>query len=241
MKKKIITVLIIVLLLAAAVCGGVIWNNNRVEAAEDANIDNIQNQKPEVTDTNDSAASIMDFESLKRKNSDTIAWLTVDSTMIDYPVVQYKDNDYYLTHDIEKRYNRNGALFLDYRTNPEFTDFNSVIYGHHMRSGRMFQNLIKFKEKKYFDSHRTGRIYIEGATYEIEFFAAGVTTSGSDYYAYAFASPADKTAHIDMIRKTAMYFREIDVNENDRLITLSTCSHEFKNARTFIVGRLIYQ
>jgi sortase B len=181
---------------------------------------------------------LLNFSPLQTANPDIAAWLTLDGTDIDYPVVQGKDNSYYLTRTAEQKHSKNGAVFLDYRANPDFSDFSSVLYGHHMKSGKMFAPLVKFKEKAYFDSHTTGTLYTPGKTYRLELFAAAVTKPDSDYYNYAFVSPSERESHLNMIKDTAKLYKDIGITEQDKILTLSTCSYEYKDARTVVLARI---
>jgi sortase B len=181
---------------------------------------------------------LLNFTPLQTANPDIAAWLTLDDTDIDYPVVQGKDNSYYLTRTAEKKNSKNGAIFLDYRANPDFSDFSSVLYGHHMKSGKMFAGLVKFKDKAFFDSHTTGTLYTPGKTYRLEIFAAAVTKPDSDYYNYAFVSPSERESHLRMIGETAKLYRDIGATEQDKILTLSTCSYEYKDARTVVLAKI---
>jgi sortase B len=181
----------------------------------------------------------MDFSALQAQNEDTVAWLTVDGTVIDYPVVQAPDNDYYLTRSSQKENSPDGAIFLDYRNAPDLTDFNNIIYGHNLKNGRMLTALNNFKDPAFFAAHPTGRLWTPTATYTLEFYAVAVTTPTSDHYKYIFPSPTDRSAHLTMIRSTAQNWRDLPLDPtHDHLLVLSTCSYEFDDARTILIARL---
>lgn len=111
------------------------------ESVEDLNNEDIKEKKEETK-------RIIDFEELKRINSDVIGWITIDNTNINYPITQAKDNDYYLKRDINKNLSSCGNIFLDFENKKDFTDANSVIYGHNLRSGGMFGDLKDIYEGK---------------------------------------------------------------------------------------------
>jgi sortase B len=184
------------------------------------------------------APPLMDFSELRSENGGIWAWLIIDGTEIDYPVVQAENNSYYLPRDARRNYNKNGALFLDYRVRSDFSDFNNVIYGHHMKSGRMFQNLVLFKDLGFFDGHSTGFLYTSEKTYRLTIFAVALTAPSEDYYEYVFVSPSDREKHLSMIKNTAMYYRDGIVTEKDRILCLSTCSYEYAEARTVVLAKL---
>jgi len=243
MRKKLINILIGISLLAVGVCGVLVYMNYR----ENTNANAMQNEmpamKPPVSNANEDGElsadmPLMDFSGLKTENPDILAWLTIPGTVIDYPIVQSTDNSYYLEHDVKKRKNKNGTIFLDYRNNADFSDFNSILHGHHMKSGQMFQNLVKFKDEDFFDNHTTAILYTPAKTYALEIVAVAVVPQNSVLYTYAFASPAEKETHLSEIINSAKFIRETDMTVNDRLITMSTCSYEFKDARTIVIARI---
>jgi len=240
--KRIVTLLIILIVAGAGIGGWFIYQNY----SQNADVDAIKDMKPHISDNSGNSGSpdnvqtsLMDFTGLKSSNSDIIAWLTIPGTVIDYPVVQTDNNDFYLHHDAQKKTNSNGALFLDFRDPPDFSGFSNVIYGHHMKSERMFQNLMKFKDKAFFNQYKTGTLYTPGKTYTLEIFAVALTKPYSDWYAYSFESPAAKQAQLDMMKKTAMFYRDVGITADDHILVLSTCSYEYTNARTVVAAKLI--
>lgn len=235
--------LLCLLLAGAAVIAGVLVSDKLQDAQNVRDTDALRAladlpAAPPPAEAGESALPLLDFAPLTAVNGEIIAWLTVDGTEIDYPVVQAQDNDYYLTHDAERNKNRNGALFLDYRVHPDFSDFNNVVYGHNMKSGRMFGTLERFKEKAYFDEHPTGTLYTPEKTYRLAIFAAAVVKPDAAHYGYLFRSPSEREAHLKLIADTAVCWRDIGVTEKDRLLVLSTCSYEYKDARTLIFAKI---
>jgi sortase B len=195
---------------------------------------------PDETDGTEEAPALplMDFTSANKLNSDINAWLSIPGLGIDYPIVQGTDNSFYLSRTAEKRYNKLGALFMDYRVSRDFSDFNNVVYGHNMESGAMFGQLPKMKEQATFDTVTEGFLYTPAKTYKLKIFAVAVAGSVSDYYQYAFAASEDRQAHLEMIQKYAKFYRDIGVTADDRILALSTCSYEYKNARTLVIAKL---
>jgi len=237
-KHNKLNFLLILFFIAALICGGWFYREYREKAAADIAADEIQQLKPPADNVNDDESMMMDIGSIQTENPDIIAWLTVPGTIIDYPVVQAYDNDYYLHHDAQKNSNINGALFLDFRVHNNFSDFNNVIYGHNMNSGRMFQNLINFKERSFFDSHTSAVLFTEDKTWSLEIFAVAVISPYSELYNYAFVSINEKERHLQTIKEKAMFYRDTGVTANDRIVILSTCSYEYEDARTAVVARL---
>ena len=165
-------------------------------------------------------------------NSDYQFWINVEGTNIDYPVVQGSDNDFYLNHDFNKNYLPAGSIFLDYRNDFE-TDYNTVIYGHHMRNSTMFGQMEKFKKEDFFEKNKTITLTSKDDIYEYEIFAIGVYDADFGYNTVNFNDEDDFNNFLDKILSKSMYSRNI-VNSSDKIITLSTCSYEYDNARTAI-------
>ncbi len=161
-------------------------------------------------------------EVLNEISEDAIAWITVDGTRIDYPVMQGRDNNEYLNKNPFGRYSLSGSIFLDSRNKGDFSDEYSLLYGHHMEYGAMFGALDEFKNKEYFDSHRTGRlITVGGKTYEIRFFAAAMVLATDPLvFDPANAAPAGLLA---MLRQSAMIYEQPETESGQKLIALSTC------------------
>jgi sortase B len=203
-----------------------------------ADVDDTDVKPVNVQFAEDETFVIMDFTELISKNSDICAWVTVDDTNIDYPVVQGDDNSYYLHNTAMKEKAKQGSIFMDYRTPNDFSCFSTILYGHHMKSGVMFADVAKFKEKAYYDAHKSGTLYTQNATYALEIFACSVTPSDSDYYKFQFASSGEKEDFIKMLKKSSRFYDDVKISTKDHLVLLSTCSYEFEEARTIIVAKL---
>ena len=170
---------------------------------------------------------------LRAKYPDAIGWLAVPGTKIDYPFVQSKDNDYYLRRDLNGDYAPAGTLFLDYRCAPDFTSRNTIIYGHHMKNGSMFGTLKAFADQGFFDANRRGTVRLPYETLALEFFAYLVVQSddGTIY------SPAPGEDYLGYVKRNARNYRDIDLTNGDRVVTLSTCAYEFDGARMVLLAK----
>ncbi|MDR1927732.1 MAG: class B sortase, partial [Oscillospiraceae bacterium] len=183
--------------------------------------------------------SPIDFPQLQKKSPEAIAWLSIDGTKIDYPVMHTEDNQYYVHNSAQGESSKYGAIFLDFRNKGDFSDFYNVIYGHNMRDGTMFGTLDDFKKKAFFDRVKTGELHLPDKSYELQFFSCAVTKATGAYYVnLAFFSPAEKKKHLEMLQKTAKYWRDIEIGEEDHLVLLSSCSYEFTDARTVLLAKL---
>ena len=171
---------------------------------------------------------------LQAQYPDSVGWLTILNTKIDYPFVQYEDNDYYLYRDISGTYAAAGTIFMDYRCTNDFTSQNTILYGHHMKNKSVFGSLDAFNDSRFFDENRTGVIYLANETLSLEFFASMVVEP-SDYRIYGLMVDDDYFSHI---KQNARCYREIGLTASDRIVTLSTCSYEFHDARMVLLARV---
>lgn len=180
---------------------------------------------------------VVDFESLKQINDESVGWIKIPDSPIDYPMVKGKDNDYYLNHLIDGTYSWVGAIFLDMRSNPDFTDFNTIIYGHHKKDGSMFAALNNYETQEYYDAHPIGYIVLPDGNYEIQFFSGYESDVYQDAWKLEFEEGEKETWLEELIAKSDFKSTVVPTTE-DRIVTLSTCSYGFKNARFVVHGVL---
>lgn len=180
----------------------------------------------------------VDFAALSEINPDIVGWIYIEDTEISYPVVQGSDNQYYLKHLFSGEYNSSGCIFLDSRVAADFSDRHSILYGHHMKNGTMFSGLDKYKSQEYYDTHPMGLLMTPGGNYEVEFFAGYVASVADAAWDVGFGSDEEFEAWLDMARERSCFESDIPVAVTDRILTLSTCSYEFNNARFVLLGVL---
>jgi sortase B len=239
--KKLIPIAL--LFLAVSLLGYAGWQHLESTKTQEVSDEQIalRPELPEMPDGSSASASdlpLMDFTTVQSKHPEIIGWIVVDGLGINYPLTQGTDNQYYLTHSAENKKNKLGAIFMDHRVSKNFSDSYSVIYGHNMKSGKMFGQLAKMKEKATFDKVTAGTLYTPEKTYRLQIFATVVAGSKSDFYNYAFPDQASIEAQLQMIRQYAKQYRDIGVSTKDKFIALSTCSYEYKNARTLVIAKL---
>lgn len=161
----------------------------------------------------------VDWEALK--NTDVVAWVKVGKD-ISYPVVQGKDNRYYLNHTYNGVYNSGGAIFLNYDNSKCFTDQNSIIYGHRMFNNTMFGPLKQYKKKTkdpYF------YIYLpDGTMHVYQFYSVAEVLDGSTAYKYSFADTDDFLDYQEYMKSKSLWSTGLDPEENARYVSLSTCA-----------------
>lgn len=177
------------------------------------------------------------FEELLKHNPDVVGWITIDGTQIDYPILQSSNNQTYLTKNYNDKESRAGSIFLDYRNDVETNELNTVVYGHRMKDGSMFQHLTKFLDKDFFEEHRTFEFDTLYDSYEAEIFAVYNTLTDFNYIETDFADEAEYEQLLKDIQSVSKFDTEIDVTPNDRIITLSTCDYELDQNE----GRLVIQ
>lgn len=177
----------------------------------------------------------IDFERLRVICPDAIAWIYSPGTVINYPVVQVGDNDYYLEHMADGTRNEGGAIFADYRNKRDFSDYNTLIYGHRMNNGTMFGPLLYYKDQGYYDEHRVMYLYTESKSYKLELVCGFETTDASNVYLV----PANVKQTRDVVSegiRSSTFKSNVTVDENDRLVTLSTCTElEYGDIHRYVI------
>lgn len=218
---------------------------------QDKKIENVRNNydlnRDDYTKNEDNQFS--KFDILKAQNPDVVGWLTIPNTEVNNPVYQTDDNQYYVTHDMDKKSNSYGALFLDYRCkiDPKALTRNQIIYGHNMRYGAMFGTLKEYRNLDFYKANpiiKFDSLY-EQRTYKI--FAMMIVndsednTFGYSYTAYRtdFTTDSDFNAWVQQSRDRSLFDTPVDVNSEDEIIALSTCCYDFDNARFVVLGRLV--
>ena len=177
-------------------------------------------------------------EELKSINNNYEMWIEIPNTKINYPIVQGKDNEYYLKHNFKNESNMSGTIFVDCNNNID-EDKNIIIYGHNMRNGTMFNNITKFKEESFFNNNNnTINIIRNNILYQYEIFSIYVEDESKVSLEIEFT---DNDAFVNYALNEAsksMYNKNIILTEEDKIITLVTCSYEYTGARTILVGKL---
>jgi sortase B len=226
-----------------------LWGINRNYAQEAEMHSRIQQYSPVLRASSSSDSHVPDEEpvivnqsiiDLQARYPDVVGWLTIPNTQIDYPFVRGNDNDYYLHLDLDQNWSSSGTIFMDYRNSKDFSDFNTIIFGHNMRNGSMFGTLQNFNDQNFFDTNRTGTIFLANKTYEVEFIAfAVVKLDDAIVYNPNISTETDKITFLDHVKNIARHYRDVDITANDRIITLSTCNYEFNDARMVLIGRIL--
>lgn len=180
------------------------------------------------SDSLDSAVDIpVNFEELQKVNSDIYAWITIPGTSVDYPILRSEIEDFYLTHNVEKKESAYGSLYTQNYNSDDFNDFNTVIYGHNMINGTMFGDLDKYRKESFFNENQTIYIYLPNRVLTYRIFAAYVYDSTHILLNYTLTNVAQRVEYIDDIysgKYKGNIRKDMRVTASDRLITLSTCN-----------------
>ncbi|MGG7058998.1 class B sortase [Clostridium tertium] len=187
--------------------------------------DNLENYIKEVTSNNDDELSInIDFDSLKDINKDIVGWIYFENIDINYPIVKGVDNSYYLNHTFQNNFNSSGSIFMDYRNDSEFKDLNTVIYGHNMRNGAMFGNLMNLKDEGIYKENLNFWVLTNGSKYKCEIFSVYIDESTSESYNLVFKNKEEYSKYLNMIIERSIYNTGIKPTTDDLVVTLSTCA-----------------
>lgn len=209
--------------------------------AESAVIENsINTEEVEASKADDSASSMLKkFVPLIEINEDIIGWVKIPNTKIDYPVVKTQDNFFYLEHDINKEKSTFGAIFMDYRNSGNSKDKHTILYGHNMRNGSMFRDLINYKNQYFFEENQV--IEFSNLREEMlwKIFSVYITNTDFNYIKTDFDNLADYEQFLHEISSKSLYDTNISMSSEDPILTLSTCTYEFNDARLVVHAKKI--
>ncbi|HZW67171.1 MAG TPA: class B sortase [Pseudogracilibacillus sp.] len=178
------------------------------------------------------------FLPLLEQNEETVGWITIEGTKIDYPIVQAEDNFHYLTRNFYHEESRAGSIYLDYRNDIHFdNERNIILYGHRMKDGSMFENLTKYLDKDFFDSNQKIELDTLYDSYEGEVFAVYQTLTTFNYIQTHFDDDAEFGYLLEEIHQASEFPSKVEVTEDDMILTLSTCDYKLDENE----GRLVLQ
>lgn len=219
---------------------------NQKKTEEENPLDVIEPGDEDLTTTTTTTTTVYDiqyekvFSTLQEINKDTIGWLTVNNTRIDYPVVQAKDNDYYLRRDYYQNKNRHGWIFMDYRNNPDELNENTIIYGHNLANQTMFGTL-RYALNSYWYKKSANQIITFNTPNEnmkFQIFSIYTIPTTNDYLDITFPTTDAYQAYIDLVKGRSIYDFNIEVTTGDKILTLSTCANG-NDKRLVIHAKLI--
>jgi len=167
----------------------------------------------------------VDFNELKNKNNDTVAWIQVNNTNINYPIVQARDNDYYLTRSFDKKWNDAGWVFMDYRNNSDFSNKNTIIYAHSRLDKTMFGSLSKALKADWYKNRDNHIINISTPTENSlwQIFSVYKIEAESYYITTDFSDDDEYLEFLNILKSRSKHNFDVTMSSNDSIITLSTC------------------
>lgn len=175
----------------------------------------------------------VNFDQMIADYPDVVGYIYAANTKIQYPIVQSSSNDYYLNHDMKGNVNNNGSIFMEHLCASDFSDHNTLIYGHNMKSGLMFAGIVNYKSQSYYDAHPYMYIYTPTQDYRLDLFAGFVCEHDDEVYALSLSQ-----SQLEAMAAKSTFKSNIGV-PTGRVVTLSTCSYEFNDARYVVVGELV--
>lgn len=187
-----------------------------------------------------------EYKNLLNRNKKLIGWVKIDDTNIDYPVMQTTDNTYYLDHNLDQEYDKNGSIFMDKDCDVLKPSTNLILYGHHMKSGKMFGSLNQYEQESYYEDHKYinfDTIYEKGIYQVMYVFRSRVYSEEEivfKYYQFIDAvSEAEFDSNMREMAAVSLYDTGVTANYGDRLLTLSTCDYQEKNGRFVVVAKKV--
>ena len=219
-----------------------IVDDNSENDADEDNITEIPSEIPVIQKTE----RMLKIEALQQENSDIIGWLEIPNTNINYPVLQGKDNSYYMTHNYKKRYSKEGSLFLDKDYDWSVPSSNLLIYGHNNRgTNEMFCQLLDYKKESFYNSHKTIRFTTKDEDKEYEILSVFLSRvyykSEKNVFRYYYFINANSKEefdeYIENCKKASLYETGITAEYGEQLITLSTCDFYVKDGRLVVVAK----
>ncbi len=254
--KIIMTILLIILSFSTFKIYEYLYNNKQIKNIEETvlnnvdvqiiNIENYEIEEPPEYDKDslywkykEVSMIDVDINKLKEENSDTVGWLQVEGTNINYPVVKANDNEYYLKHDFLKKNNRAGWIFMDYRNDLDNLDRNTIIYGHKMKDSTMFGTLSNLLQKEWLNNEDNHIIKVasNNNSYLFQIFSLYTVQDETYYITNEFTDDNSFNEFITTIKNRSIHNFKTKVNNDDKLMTLSTCYG--KEKRLVVHAKLI--
>lgn len=237
MKKIGVVILTAALIAVMIFCGHGIWDEmSEYKEADDINKGIAEEARADKFDGN------IDFEALWKINPDVAGWLYSEDTSINYPVVKCDSNSKYLRRDLHGNYSISGTLFIDADNSDNLQDFNTIIYGHHMKDPKQtmfgsFRNYIG--NQKYYEKHKQLEYITPEKKYHLQVIAVCTTPAGGWAYDKDFDTKEEREKFISDAVSSSEVQPAFTATGSDKLMTLSTCAYEYEGARYVVIGKLV--
>lgn len=242
-KYKILLILFVIIVI---ICVGILLylskgSNSNKSIYEEITVKDTSKVKDNITE------NVLKVRQLKQENSDVIGWIKIDDTMIDYPMLQTTDNEYYLKHNYKNEESKYGSIYLKNICNIQDNNSNLIIYGHNMKDEQMFNNLLNYNDKNFYNKHKIIKLAteLEENKYEIvAVFKSRIFYQDEKnvfrYYNYTnFENEEQYNEFIDNCKKIGLYDTRVSAKYGEQLITLITCEYSQENGRMVVVAKKI--
>ncbi len=193
-----------------------------------------------------------DYSAIVEQNPETVGWITIPDTKINFPVLQTVDNDYYMNHNFENEYEYRGTIFMDYRNNPTDLDANTIIYGHNAYDGTVFSDLANYDDIEFYKEHPVIEFNTLDSYYKWKIYAVFITNqvaSEDNGYVFNFIYPhmegENFKGYVKELNKRTLYYTGVDIQDGDRILTLSSCTRNLDlpnyraKASIVVVARMV--
>lgn len=211
-------------------------NDNSTENSGDPSVDSsVAETKEEIVQP----PITVDFASLKEKNEDVVGWIYFENIDINYPIMQGTDNDYYLHHTFDRVTNPSASIFMDYENSSDFSDENTVIYGHNMRDKSMFAKLNNYREEEYYKESAYFWIFTKTGSYRYKIFSAHVVSDTGKEYTISFEDKSSYQDFLDGLVSSSLYDTGLKPTSKENIVSLSTCTSSSPSDRFVVHGKCV--
>lgn len=186
-----------------------------------------------ISETEASYVSPIQFDKLRAINPDIVGWIRIDGTEIDYPIVQTDNNETYLKTDFEGEKNASGAIYLDFESEPDFSGRHNIIYGHHMKNGTMFKDIVKYKDETFYKEHQKITVYTPEREYDLRPVTVLYTDASGERRRTKFDTQEEFKAYAEKMTENGLFYQKPE-GSMERIWSFVTCSYEFPDARTIL-------
>ena len=242
--KKIILILITIIFITCIIYISVyFYNSYKDKNINDNILNNVNVDSTKITEQK--TERMLQLEELQKENSEIIGWLEIEGTNINYPVLQGKDNEFYMKNNYKKEKSKNGSIFLDKSYNWDIPSSNLLLYGHNNKNGTMFQELLKYKKEDFYKEHTKIKFTTnkEDSVYEIMsvFYSRVYYKNEKNVFRYYyFVNAENEQEYNDFVnnaKKASIYDTGITAEYGEQLLTLSTCSYHTEDGRFVVVAK----
>ena len=241
--RLILDLILVLSLSAAAYSGYMLWKETEKYRVAKKSYDDIRDTvivRPAQDTAEGPAERVIDWNALAAIDPNIAAWIELEGSTIDYPVVQGTDNSWYLKHLMDGTYNDSGTVFIDADNNAGFADRNTVMYAHHMLDDPlMFAEVENYKEQSWYDTHKKFLIHTPDAEYEMYPVAGYVTQGTAGYIQLQFASDEEYMEYVNSFLVRSTFVSEETITAADQMLMLSTCSYDVTDGRYVLIGKLV--